>query len=406
MHHTSERPYNWVKPELDKGLVHVREALEQYGTNLGDFAPLLTALGPLHEIRGTLLMLEYYGAALLAEEMERTIKEVLSERVARREDAFEALVHSALGLDGYLDRLAQDGRDVPLALLTLLNDLRAAQQKPLLTENALFAPDLSILPNIPPPPPGSSGGDTSLIENAQTVRPFYQAALLSWYREPGNMQAIKQMKLIVRNLETASHTARTRQVMWIAGGLLEAVAEKGVSASVAVRLLLGQLDRQIRKIALGEGDSIEQAPPVELLKNILFYVAHATNDSPRVNTLKSVYQLDKLTPSDQDLQQIQGNLSGPRSHTLTAVAHELDNLVQDIKTAMEACMRDTAQDAEKLAPALEPLRQLADTLGLLGHGRARHAHHAFLIGATVSLHNLLDRRNAGLQCMACAAMAE
>jgi len=396
LHHSSERPYNWVKPELDKGLARVRNALEQYGANLAEFAPLISALAPLHEVRGTLLMLEYYGAALLAEEMERTLKEVLAERIPQREEAFEALVQASLGLEGYLDRLAQDGRDVPLALLALLNDLRAAQQRPLLTENALFAPDLSILPSVPERLATDPEAAGNLVENAQTARPFYQAALLSWYREPGNMQSIQQMKLIVRNMETSSHAPRVRQLFWIIGGLLEALSDKGLTANASLRLLLGQVDRHIRKIALGESHTIEAAPPIELLKNALFYVAHASGHGTRVDTLKNVYQLDKLTPSERDLQQIQGKLSGPRSQTLAAVATELDNLTQDIKTAMEACVTEPENSAQRLTPALEPLRQLADTLGLLGHGRARHA---LQMSLAVAQEIVAGRRSADEECM-------
>src|SRR5690606_35871770 len=98
----------------------------------------------LHQVYGTLQMVEFYGAALLAEEMEKLAQALLENRVgaAQIADAQETLMRAILQLPPYLERIQSSRRDLPLVLLPLLNDLRAARGESLLSETSLFKPDL------------------------------------------------------------------------------------------------------------------------------------------------------------------------------------------------------------------------------------------------------------------------
>jgi chemosensory pili system protein ChpA (sensor histidine kinase/response regulator) len=61
----------WVKRELDETLKQAREALEAHAeTEGGDESQIRRCAACLHQVHGTLRMVELYGAALVAEEME------------------------------------------------------------------------------------------------------------------------------------------------------------------------------------------------------------------------------------------------------------------------------------------------------------------------------------------------
>ena len=60
----------WVKGEIEETLQQAQQALEAYVENPQDNSRLKFCLSYLHQIHGTLQMVEFYGAALLAEEME------------------------------------------------------------------------------------------------------------------------------------------------------------------------------------------------------------------------------------------------------------------------------------------------------------------------------------------------
>jgi chemosensory pili system protein ChpA (sensor histidine kinase/response regulator) len=82
--------------------------------------------------RGVLRVVEVYGAALLAEEMEQTSRWLSGSETDARQfvDGLDALMRASVQLPTYLERVLGGGRDLALVLLPLLNDLRAVRGAP------------------------------------------------------------------------------------------------------------------------------------------------------------------------------------------------------------------------------------------------------------------------------------
>ena len=72
-------------------------------------------------------MVEFFGAALLAEEMEQLAQALLENRVNNLAESLEVMMQAILQLPLYLDRIQTARRDLPMVVLPLLNDLRAAR---------------------------------------------------------------------------------------------------------------------------------------------------------------------------------------------------------------------------------------------------------------------------------------
>ncbi len=76
----------WVKSEIDSTLKQARSALELHVEAPDDSTQLKLITSFLHQIRGTLLMVELYGAAMLAEELELLATDIVEGRVEGRDD--------------------------------------------------------------------------------------------------------------------------------------------------------------------------------------------------------------------------------------------------------------------------------------------------------------------------------
>ena len=61
----------WVKPELDATLRQAREEIEAFAENPSQTAHMRVCAGHMHQVHGTLRMIELYAPAMVAEEMER-----------------------------------------------------------------------------------------------------------------------------------------------------------------------------------------------------------------------------------------------------------------------------------------------------------------------------------------------
>src|SRR4249919_2004216 len=127
----------WVKPELDATLRLARDEIESFAENPSQTAHMRTCAGYMHQVHGTLRMIELYAPAMVAEEMERLALSLLRGEVSERDDACAALMRGVVQLPDYLERLQGGHRDIPIVLLPLLNELRAARGDAALSQDAL-----------------------------------------------------------------------------------------------------------------------------------------------------------------------------------------------------------------------------------------------------------------------------
>ena len=132
----------WVKPELDETLRQARIEIEAFAEDPSDASRMRFCASYLQQVQGTLRMVELYAPAMVAEEMEQLAQALQEARVSERDEACATLMRGVVLLPDYLERLQGGHKDIPIVLLPLLNELRAARGETGLSESVLFAPDL------------------------------------------------------------------------------------------------------------------------------------------------------------------------------------------------------------------------------------------------------------------------
>ena len=120
----SSQTLHIVAKELTTTLNDARASLEAYAERSDQRALLEKCADQLHSAHGVLRLVEVYGAALLAEEMEHVTRYLLSSGndQKRQVDGLDALMRAMVQLPTYLERVLSGGRDLALVLLPLLND--------------------------------------------------------------------------------------------------------------------------------------------------------------------------------------------------------------------------------------------------------------------------------------------
>nr|WP_115528646.1 Hpt domain-containing protein [Xanthomonas arboricola] len=137
----SHAALGWVKPELDETLRQARNEIEYFAEEPSDTSRMRLCAGYLHQVQGTLRMVELYAPAMVAEELELLAQAVQAGEVADRDEACAMLMRGTVLLPDYLERLQNGHRDIPIVLLPLLNEIRATRGQPGLNESVLFAFD-------------------------------------------------------------------------------------------------------------------------------------------------------------------------------------------------------------------------------------------------------------------------
>ena len=117
----------WVKPEIDETLRQARIDLESFAGAPDDASPMNSCIAGLHQIFGTLRMLELRAPMMVAAEMEQVAVALLGGNTGNREESLAVLMRGMVQLPDYLERLQGGHRDIPIVLLPLINELRATR---------------------------------------------------------------------------------------------------------------------------------------------------------------------------------------------------------------------------------------------------------------------------------------
>lgn len=367
----------WQAAAREIGLViaQARTLLESCLKNGGDTSLLHDVAQALHQVRGALQMLEIHGGALLLEEMEQVARHLadVAGKPRHRADGLDSLIRAITQLPEYLERVYGGRRDIALVLLPLLNDLRAVRGSQLLSEGAVLL--LHLQSDRPAQPLAISAGEAPLAVGqwARRLRPTFQTGLLGWIRGDREEYHLEALAGVALRMEQVATEQCVFQLWWVLGAIIEALREQGIEASVAVKRLLGLADRELKALhELGEG-RYARNPPIELLNNLLYYVARSNSSGSRISAVRQSFRLDELLPVDEAIEQERAQLSAPASKLMHTVAAGIRADLTRIKETLDLFVRRGSRQVEALQPQTDMLQKIADTLGVLGLGDLRTA---------------------------------
>jgi chemosensory pili system protein ChpA (sensor histidine kinase/response regulator) len=369
----SSQTLHIVAKELSATLNDARASLEAYAERPDQRALLEKSADQLHSAHGVLRLVEVYGAALLAEEMEHVTRYLLNSGndQKRQVDGLDALMRAMVQLPTYLERVLSGGRDLALVLLPLLNDLRSVRGSPLLSEGTLLLLNLKSDQNAAPQSLTQGEQSISVAQWARRLRPRFQIGLLGYIRGERTVQNLEILAKVTEKLEQVATTQPVFQLWWVVGAILEAVRANGLEGSATLKRLLGQADRQIKALyELGEARYCED-PPIDLLNNLLYYVARATTSGGRIAAVRASFKLAELLPVDDTIEQERESLSAPSVKLMRTVAAAIKEDLSKVKDVLDIFVRRGGGQSAELLPQLELLKKISDTLGVLGLGELR-----------------------------------
>lgn len=362
---------SWVKKQLDEVLGEAQRALSDYIENSDDSSYLQKCIDNLRLVYGTLQIVEVYGAAMLAEEMEQTARAQLEGRVDRPEDVYDVLMRAMLQLPDYLEGLQSGNRDTPIALLPLMNDLRAARKENLLSENVLFLPDVESVIIESDDAQVSEPVAGKLLSESKRLRTHYQLGLLDYLKNNKESAGLQRMMAVITALEKVSADASVRRFWMVISGLIEALQQQGLDGNISVKMLLGSVDRQIKQLNDSDEEIFSGHYSQDLLKNILYYIARSTSTGDRVTRISNAYRLAELLPSEADDSSYDSGMGGLNAELFSTVSQGINEDLSQVKDTLEIYAHGGDHNVEQLRPLIEQLSRISDTYGMLGVGSAR-----------------------------------
>jgi chemosensory pili system protein ChpA (sensor histidine kinase/response regulator) len=360
----------WLIDEVEASLHQAYEALESYLVDPSDESQIRFCLSYIHQVHGSLKIAECHGPLLLAEEMEGLAVSMLEGHVKNVADACDVMVQAILKLPAYLRQVMTSRRDQPEMLLLLLNELRVVRGEPLVSETAFFTPRMEATQKLSKPY-NRQPDPVSMTNLLRKLRQMYQYALLGVVKGEKVEENFGYLDKVFSRLKELSK-GLPREPLWITVlALLEGISAKEIPLGYSVKMLLRELDGEIRQLAQAGVEGLSQPLPEVLLKNILFYIAYSRSEAPRAVLVRADYHLDEALP-EALLEDSEDGLS-PMYHpeTAQAIVAALDEEIGQVKESLDRYTMEGGDNEQLLDDASNGLRRISDSLAVVGRGELR-----------------------------------
>ncbi|MCK4709984.1 MAG: hypothetical protein KAU21_15305, partial [Gammaproteobacteria bacterium] len=135
-----------------------------------------------------------------------------------------------------------------------------------------------------------------------------------------------------------------------------------------MKMLLGKVDQVFHNMLLKGEKEIIRVQPIELIKNLLFYIAQPECDGPKSQAIKTAYRLEQFIPSAENQA---NNISGPNQELLKTVSEAVKADIEEVKSTLEVYVSGDAANTALLENIPKELHVISDTLAMIGLGPQR-----------------------------------
>ncbi|XOV83731.1 MAG: Hpt domain-containing protein [bacterium] len=347
---------DWIKADLLETLNDARIALDDYAEQGNDETRMRACLTGLHQVHGTLVMLELKGVTQLADHLEQLAQAMLAKSVGDESAAGQALMQGILELPGYLDELQRGADDNVSTSMPLVNEIRGLlEQAPLIDPAGASlregASDQVIARF------NAIGGPEKVIR----IRSAYQNVLLSILKGEDRSAAVGTLGKIAIGLEKVTQGAPLARQWQAFAEFVEGLKKhSGVLESEAVKLLR-RVDLEIKNLAKDGEAALRRPVNMELVEQLLDGAVARDNRSETVTGLQEALARDV---SNNTLA-----ISGRQA--LGSAASALQEDLGQVKDKLDLLVRADSIDLEALRQLMTPLKQIGSTLSLLGFESSR-----------------------------------
>ena len=359
----------WVVKEINETLQESQRVLESYASDPQDVTQLRFCQTLIHQVYGSLKMVGFHGAAMLAEEIEELTQALLDNKISKPNEGLEVLMRAILQLPLYLEKIQHTKRDYPAIVLSLLNDIRSVRGVSLLSESTLFTPNMSHAHVVAGNALPLTRDDAQLKLLISKLRKMYQYAAAGVANQINVDENYEYLLKVSSRLGKLLAGTKRYQIWHVAHAVVDGLSKQCIESTAGTRNLLRELDAELRELQQGGSDALNNFSGDTAIKNLLYYISCADPSTPVIDKIKARYELDQMLPLAQVTNE-HNELMGIDSSTLNAVATAIREEFHEIKLKLELCLQGNDYD-ENLRAVKTGMQRVNDTLAILGVGELR-----------------------------------
>lgn len=341
---------DWIKGDLLETLDSARAALEEYSEQQ-DETRMRVALTALHQVHGTLVMLELPGVALLADHLEQLAQALMQQSASSGDEALADLMQGVLELPGYIDAIHDGQPDSERPVVPLVNRVRLH-----LGLEPVDEPAPNLLEGSASDSAAERFENIEGLAKARKIRGAYQQVLLSILKGDDRAQAVTTLAKVAQGLfRICDDTPHANQ--WQAfGEFVKSLERQSGPLDAEAIKLLRRVDAEIRKLATTGVNALKNPVNKELIEQLLSQAEARDHSSQVMADLKDA--VHEGAPID--------SLAISGRQALASAALALRTEVSALKDQIDLDVRSDALDKSSFGSLVAPLTQIGNTLSLLG----------------------------------------
>ena len=360
----------WVRGELKSTLHRAQVELEAV-VEAVDAAPSMRAcLAAIHQVHGTLKMVQLEGPMRIAAEMEQIAQSLMNNSVTEVRLAQETLMQAVLQLPGYLDRVHREQEDFESNFLPMVNNLRAVRGEQRIQSasaelEGVNGPDLWPLTQAASEEVVNDylqgGGEGNLPK----IRVRYQqclGAILKKVEVRKNLTTIGKLLTMLARLCGDSPTGNLAE---LGLGVVEGVAKGGIKLDNQTAKRLKQIDDHLKPFAQAGQHGLSAPVDEELAIGLIKLINGSKKETKRISALRQRYASRTTEP--------EAFAMGPDDETMSAVASILIEELNSVTDKLDLFVRVKSRNTDDLATLLPTLEQISSTMIILGHAERQTA---------------------------------
>lgn len=352
-----------VQNELVETIESAASRLEQFAGDPNNGELLQNCIDDIKQIRGTLSLLQLRGVDLLAGELVEHITDIPLGDDPATMKKLEQLTSSFFILPRYLEYCTQTGRSMAILLLPHINELRQARRAPPLPMSYYYP--LSV-DKARRPPIDQLALPEDLRVLVRRLRHMYQVAMLNVLQGKQPKPSLGMMNRALQRLDKVSGNHPLGLLWWVAAAFFEALGSEKIALTNSRKILLGAIDREIKRLQFEGEPALDRAPTESLLKELVYLVVLSGLDTDDAKAIRRAFNAPELPYTEASLLREQEFLKGPSATTVSSMTAVLQDELRTTKNILERAAQGGIELLNDSPELVENLKKIADILSMVG----------------------------------------
>ena len=360
----------WIQGELENTLHNAQVGLEAVSESADAATSMRTCLTAIHQVHGTLKMVQLEGPTQMAAEMEQVAQSLMNNSITEVRLAQETLMEAILQLPAYLDRLHREQEDSEKNYLPMVNNLRAVRGEERIQGSGAELEE-GDGPDLGPLTQAASGEVVNAYlqgggeGNLPKIRTRYQQCLGEILRETQVRKNLTTIGKLFTMLVRLCGDSPTGNLAELGLGVVEGVLKGGIKLDNQTATRLEQIDDHLKPLAQAGQHGLSMPVEEELAIGLIKLINGSKKETKRISALRQRYASE--APESEEF------AIGPDDETMSAVASILIEELNSVTDKLDLFVRAQNQNTDDLAALLPTLEQISSTMIILDNAEQQAA---------------------------------